>query len=109
METRVGLFKKLGLFSVTAIGFYIVGKKHIQKHNEERHRFETDARIDSESDEFTSQTKRPGFPANNPNFDYEERHEQLRYAGTGNSYSSRTGGDRFTMFAIFDRGYGKDK
>lgn len=109
METRTGLLKKLGLFGATAISFYLVGKKHIQSHNEERHKKETDATIDGEGDEFMTKVARPGFPENNPNFDYEERHQQLKYMGTGSSYSSRKPGDRFTMFAVFDRGYGKDK
>lgn len=107
METRKGLLTKLGLYSVGAIGFYLVGKRHIQKHNDERHKRETDARIDSETDEFSVKVKRPGFPENNPNFDYEERQLQSKYVGLGSSYSSRTPGDRFTMFGFFDREWGK--
>ncbi|ODV66181.1 hypothetical protein HYPBUDRAFT_142525 [Hyphopichia burtonii NRRL Y-1933] len=107
METSRGILKKLGLFGVTAITFYVVGKKHIQKRNDEKHRLQTDARIDSEFDEFSTKVRRLGFPENKPNFNYEERPEDLKYVGKGDSYSTRKGGDRFTYTALFSRDDGE--
>ncbi|KAK6461469.1 hypothetical protein DFJ63DRAFT_183611 [Scheffersomyces coipomensis] len=103
-ETRRGLLTKLGIFSGIAIGLFLVGKKHIAITKVERHKRETDATIDSEVEEYGNYGTRPGFPANNPTLNYEaDSSRASRYEGKGNSYSSRRPGDRFSMFAVFDR------
>lgn len=108
VETRNGVLFKLGVFGCAAIGLFIVGKRHIAAYKEERHRTETDARVDSEENEFGILAKRPGFPANNPTLNYEGQRGS-RFQGSGLSYHTRTPGDRLSMFAIFDRKWGSDK
>lgn len=104
METRRGLLTKLGIFSTAAIALFFTGKYHIASYKENRHRSETDARVDSEENEFGTLAKRPGFPLNNPNLDYESSVRPSKYEGSGSSYSTRTTGDRFGMGNIFGRG-----
>lgn len=70
----------------------MVGKKHIAAYKDERHRKETDARIDSSGNEFLSAPLRPGFPTALLEFQRESK-----YVGAGLAYSSRTPGDRFSF------------
>lgn len=100
METRRGLFTKLALFSSVAIGIYVVGKKHIAHYKDQRHRNETDARIDSSGDEFRAAPLKPGFPTAE-NLEYQR---ESKYVGAGNAYASRKPGDRFafTLSSIFE-------
>lgn len=107
METRNGLLSKLGIFGVAAVTLFMVGKRHIASYKDERHKRETDARIDSEADEFGITARRPGFPVNNPTMNYETGYRASKYQGSGNSYSSRRPGDRLSMFSVFDRDWSK--
>lgn len=109
METRKGLLTKLGIFGAVAIGLFMVGKYHIASYKEKRHRLETDARVDSEENEFGILAKRPGFPQNNPTLNYESDQRNSRYEGTGNSYSTRRSGDRFNMKSIFSSNWKQDE
>ncbi|MCH0629272.1 hypothetical protein JNB11_04775 [Kocuria palustris] len=114
METRQGLFKKLGIFSGVAIGLFLVGKKHIALLKERRHREELDAVVDRDDDDFGIVVPRPGFPAHNQNLDYELDLRPSKYEGAGNLYSTRRQGDRFLMWAIIqskvlDNGDDNDK
>lgn len=109
METRRGLFTKLGIFGSIALGLFVVGKYHIASYKDKRHRNETDARIDSEENEFGILAKRPGFPQNNPTLNYESDQRNSRYEGTGSSYSTRRSGDRFNMSAIFSSKWQDDE
>ncbi|ODV78572.1 uncharacterized protein CANTADRAFT_26619 [Suhomyces tanzawaensis NRRL Y-17324] len=103
VETRNSLLVKLGIFGVAAIGLFLVGKRHTAIYKDERHRRETDARIDSEDNEFGVHGHRPGFPSHNPTLNYDGRGS--RYEGTGSAYASRQGGDRLSFFSIFKGGF----
>ncbi|KAK6459236.1 uncharacterized protein RJT20DRAFT_14318 [Scheffersomyces xylosifermentans] len=105
VETRNGLLTKLGIFGVVAVSLFVVGKKHIASYKDERHKRETDARIDSDTEEFGVTARRPGFPINNPTLNYDANARDSKYRGAGNSYSSRRPGDRLSMFAVFDRNW----
>ncbi|KAK6202314.1 uncharacterized protein RJT21DRAFT_18917 [Scheffersomyces amazonensis] len=103
METRRGLLTKLGIYGGVAISLFLVGKKHIEYSKNERHKKETDARIDSEVKEFGTFGQRPGFPSNNPTMDYTNDPSRVsRYEGSGNSYSSRRPGDRLGFFSVLN-------
>lgn len=110
VETRKGILQKLGIFGCIGVGLFLVGKKHIASYKDDRHRNETDARLDSDENEFGVLARRPGFPTNNPTLNYEGKRGS-RFEGGGLAYASRTPGDRLSMFAIFDRkwNWGKDK
>lgn len=108
METRKGLLTKLGAFSAVAIGLTVVGKKHIATHKEDRHRLESDASVDHEEDEFADESVRPGFPSNNPNLNYEGAGRESKYVGTGVAYSTRTPGDRLSMWNVITKKIKKD-
>lgn len=105
METRKAFFTKLGLFGATALTMFIVGKKHISIHNEKRHRAETDARVDSDDNEFGVQVRRPGFPRNNPTMDYSAGERLSKFEAKGDAYSTRRPGDRLSMWATIKRCY----
>lgn len=105
METRRGFFTKLGLFGATALTMFLVGKKHIALHNDRRHRAESDARIDSDDNEFGVQVRRPGFPRNNPSLDYSGADRKSKFEATGDAYSTRRPGDRLSMWATVKRSY----
>lgn len=110
METRTGLFTKLGLYSCAAITLFIVGKRHIASHKDTRHRTETDALVDSDENEFATIRRRPGLPESRSDLEYGSGNSKSKYIGKGSAYASRTPGDRLTMFSIFDKNdYGKDK
>lgn len=100
VETRGSLFTKLGIFGCIAIACTIVGKRHIAATKDKRHRLETDARTDSEGNEFDYQVTKPGVPESSSKYVRESK-----YQGSGVSYSSRRPGDRLSMFAVFDKGY----
>lgn len=106
METRRGLLTKLGIYSAIAVSLFLGGKAHIASNNEKRHRLETDARVDSDENEFGVVTKRPGFPSNNPTLSYEGRGRASKYEGVGDAYSTRRSGDRLTMKSVFDWSWG---
>lgn len=102
METRKGLLTKLGIFTAVAVLLFVVSKKHIAAVKEDRHRLESDSSVDNpDTMEFTSVSARPGFPTNNPNLNYEGQGRESRYVGAGNSYSSRTPGDRLGFWNVF--------
>lgn len=103
METRQGLLTKLGAFTCVAVGLTVVGKKHIASHKEDRHRLESDASVDHEEDEFADTSVRPGFPANNPNLNYDGSGRQSKYVGSGLSYSTRTPGDKLSIWNVITR------
>lgn len=110
METRKGLLTKLGAFTVVAVGLTVIGKKHIAIHKEDRHRLESDASVDHEDDEFIDSSVRPGFPTNNPNLNYEGSGRESKYVGAGISYSTRTPGDRLSIWNVIIRSMSlKDK
>ena len=98
METRRGLFKKLGLFSAVAIGLAYYGKVRASNYKSGRHVSQSDALLNSEMKEFDDDYYYPGKP--NELGKYER---QSQYVGAGSSYSSRKPGDRLTTFKIFDR------
>lgn len=98
METRRGLFGKLGLFSAIAIGLAYAGKMRTSNYKNNRHVNQSDALVDSTVKEFDDDYYYPGKP--NELGKYER---QSQYIGAGSSYSSRRPGDRLTMFKIFDR------
>ena len=106
METRRGLLTKLGIYSAIAVSLFLGGKSHIASNNEKRHRLETDARVDSDENEFGVVTRRPGFPSNNPTLSYEGRGRASKYEGVGDAYSTRRSGDRLTMKSVFDWSWG---
>lgn len=100
METRRGLFKKLGIFGGVAITLFLVGKKHIAILKERRHQQELDAVVERDDDDFGIVVPRPGFPSYNQNLDYELDLRPSKYEGAGNLYSTRRQGDRFLMWAV---------
>ncbi|KAM9926395.1 hypothetical protein OXX80_010590 [Metschnikowia pulcherrima] len=99
METRKGLLTKLTGFSAVAIGLTVMGKQHIAAAKDTRHRKESDASIESDS-EFLDNARRPGFPSNNPNLNYESVQRESKYVGAGVAYSTRTKGDRLSMWNV---------
>ncbi|EGW31606.1 uncharacterized protein SPAPADRAFT_140229 [Spathaspora passalidarum NRRL Y-27907] len=109
METRRGFFTKLGFFCTTAVTLFIIGKRHIARHKDERHRVETDARIDSEDNEFGILAKRPGFPTNNPTLDYTAGDRKSKFEGGGNAYASRRPGDRLSVYTWVKMKYFSDE
>lgn len=109
METRKGLLTKLGLYTATAVGLVLIGKKHIAVHKEDRHKLESDSTVEYEDDnEFLDKTIRPGFPSNNPNLNYEGTGRESKYVGAGLSYSSRTPGDRLSIWNVISSRWLKD-
>lgn len=101
METQKGLLTKLALYSAAAVGLVVVGKKHIASHKEDRHKLESDANVEFADDsEFLDKSVRPGFPSNNPNLNYNVDGRESKYVGSGNSYSSRTSGDRLSIWNV---------
>lgn len=98
METRRGLFKKLGIFSGVAIVMVYGGKKSSSHYKSNRHAKQSDALVGGNHNEFDDEYYYPGKPTENGK--YERRNQ---YVGAGSSYSSRKPGDRLTMFKIFDR------
>lgn len=98
METRFGLLSKLGVYTVIAVGLVVVGKQHIASHKDKRHLQEFNQEI-SEL-EFANTSVRPGFPANNPNLNYESSSRESTYVGLGASYATRTKGDRLSMWNV---------
>lgn len=109
METTHGLLTKLGLFGVCAVGMFVVGKKHIAQFNDERHREETDARTDSDDNEFRQVSRRRGFPENNPRLDYQSDSRELRYVGLSTAYATRSKGDRLSTWNILLTKWGSDE
>lgn len=101
METRKGLLTKLGFFTAGAIGLMLIGKKHIAVHKDSRHRKESDASVEFAESEFSNTSRRPGFPENNPNLNYEGSNRESKYVGAGVAYASRTKGDRLSMWNVF--------
>lgn len=101
METQKGLLTKLALFTGVAITLTVLGKKHIASHNEDRHMQENYSSVDNDENEFVDKTRRPGFPSNNPNLNYEGGTRESKYVGAGMAYSSRTKGDRLSLWNIF--------
>lgn len=109
METRKGLLTKLGLYTVTAVGLVLVGKKHIALHKEDRHKLESDSTVEYVDDgEFLDKSVRPGFPTNNPNLNYDSTGRESKFVGSGCSYSSRTPGDRLSMWNVLSSRWRKD-
>lgn len=101
VETRASLFWKLGIFGCIALSFGIIGKRLIANQREDRHRSETDARIDSLRNEFNIAVNQPGMPEQTSGPSDHIRKSQ--YEGAGGAYATRKKGDRLSMFAIFDR------
>lgn len=107
METRKGLLSKLIGFSSMAIGLTIIGKYHIAAVKDTRHREESDASLESDS-EFLDNSVRPGFPTNNPNFNYESAQRESKYVGAGVAYLTRTKGDRLSIWNVITAKASKD-
>lgn len=107
METSRGLVTKLVLYSAGAVGLVILGKKHIAHHKEERHLKDSDTSLEN-SEEFEDSHKRRGFPSNNPNLNYEGKGRESKYVGAGQAYSSRTPGDRLSMWNVFKNKNSRD-
>lgn len=99
METRKGLLTKLAGFSAVAIGITVMGKYHIASIKDTRHREESDASLGSDS-EFLNKTRRPGFPTNNPNLNYDSAQRESQYVGAGVAYLTRTKGDRLSLWNV---------
>lgn len=99
METRQGLLKKLWLYTAAAVTLVVVGKKHIASHKEDRHKLESDASVEN-PEEFGDHSVRPGFPSNNPNLNYNVEGRESKFVGAGCSYSSRTPGDRLSIWNV---------
>ncbi|EGV61890.1 hypothetical protein PSN45_000583 [Yamadazyma tenuis] len=97
-ETRNGLAKKFGIVSVGAICLAYFGKARASSYKQGRHTNQSDALVDSQTKEFSTDYYYPG--KNEENGEYKRRSE---YVGAGSSYNSRRPGDRLTMFKIFDR------
>ncbi|CAK7895781.1 hypothetical protein CAAN1_12S03114 [[Candida] anglica] len=96
MESATGIIKKLAVLGSLGIGIFVFGKRHIAVHREDRHKQETDATAQSTG--LGHNPLKPGFPLQ------ETAKRESKYIGTpGAAYASRTKGDRFTMFNIFDR------
>lgn len=100
METSKGLIIKLGLYSAGAVGLVLIGKKHIALRKEERHLQDSDTSLTND-EEFVDSHKRRGFPSNNPNLNYEGKGRESKYVGAGQAYSSRTPGDRLSIWNVF--------
>lgn len=110
METQKGLLTKLALYSATAVGLVVVGKKHIASHKEDRHKLESDSTVEyADDNEFLDRSVRPGFPSNNPNLNYDVNGRESRFVGAGNSYSSRTPGDRLSIWNVVSSRWRKDE
>ncbi|GEQ72047.1 hypothetical protein JCM33374_g5733 [Metschnikowia sp. JCM 33374] len=107
METRKGLLTKLAGFSAVAVGLTVIGKYHIAAVKDTRHREESDASLESDS-EFIDNRRRPGFPENNPNFNYESAQRESKYVGAGVAYSTRTKGDRLSIWNVITAKSSKD-
>ncbi|QRG37441.1 hypothetical protein FDK38_001816 [Candidozyma auris] len=107
METSRGLITKLGLYSAAAVVLVVAGKKHIAYLKEERHLKESDISLERE-EEFEDKTTRRGFPTNNPNLNYEGTGRESKYIGSGSAYSSRTPGDRLSVWNVFKQKSGKN-
>lgn len=100
METRKGLLQKLGILTAVGIGIFLYGKRDIAHRKAERHRLESDSSVDYENEDFEDSSFRRGFPTNNPNLNYEVSGRESRYVGSGVSYSSRTPGDRLSIWNL---------
>lgn len=98
METRKGLFTKLGIFGGIAVVMVSYGRHRAASYRNSRHVNQTDAVIDSTIDEFDERKYHPGMQEESNKYERESK-----FVGAGNSYSSRKKGDRLTMFKIFDR------
>lgn len=99
METRRGLLTKLGAFSVVSVGLVVVGRQHIAALKDARH-MEESAQAQRDG-EFLDTSTRRGFPNNNPNFNYESNARESKYVGSGVAYSTRTKGDRLSIWNIW--------
>ncbi|KAF3988731.1 hypothetical protein FT663_03204 [Candidozyma haemuli var. vulneris] len=109
METRKGLATKLVLYSAGAVVLVVYGKKHIARHKEERYLKENDFSLETD-DEFVDSTTFRGFPTNNPGLNYEGQGRESKYIGNGQAYSSRTPGDRLSVWNVFkQKSSGKDE
>ncbi|CAK9439443.1 uncharacterized protein LODBEIA_P35610 [Lodderomyces beijingensis] len=100
-DTRNAILKRYGIFATIAIGLFLVGKKHIAYEKEQRHKMENDSDLNNSDNEFGISVKRPGFPAQNPNLNYDDNERRKsKYMGGGDAYSSRRPGDRLSFYNI---------
>ncbi|KAI3406148.1 hypothetical protein KGF56_000990 [Candida oxycetoniae] len=99
-ETQRSIVRRYGIFAAIAVSLFLIGKKHIAYEKEQRHKLENDADLNNSDNEFAISVKRPGFPENNPNLNYDDINRQSRYIGTGNAYSSRRPGDRLSLYSV---------
>ncbi|KAI5965167.1 uncharacterized protein KGF55_001387 [Candida pseudojiufengensis] len=109
-DTRSSILRRYGLFASIAIALFLIGKKHIAYKKDQRHKLESDSNIDNDHDknEFEIGYKRPGFPENNPNLNYDDFNRESKYIGIGDAYSSRRPGDRLSLYNILKQKYWPD-
>lgn len=108
LETRQGLLKKLGIYTAIAVGLVVVGKQHIAAAKDNRYKAESDASLEADN-EFVDTSRRPGFPSHNPNLNYEGSARESKYVGAGVAYSTRTKGDRLSLWNVFKAKTTKDE
>ncbi|RKP30459.1 hypothetical protein METBISCDRAFT_16201 [Metschnikowia bicuspidata] len=109
METRKTLVTKLGFFTAVAISIIIIGKKHIAHRKDSRHLKESALSVENELDDFLTVNRRPGFPEHNPNLNYDTPNRKSKYVGAGLSYSSRTPGDKLSIWNVMFKRRDDDK
>ncbi|CAD1812162.1 unnamed protein product [Candida parapsilosis] len=107
-ETRSTVLRRYALFAAIAISLFITGKKHIAYKKEQRHKLENDSDVNNSDNEFSISIKRPGFPENNPNLNYDDEKRQSKYIGSGFAYSTRRPGDRLSLYNILKQKYWPD-
>ncbi|KAG5419373.1 hypothetical protein I9W82_003140 [Candida metapsilosis] len=107
-ETRSSILRRYALFASIAIALFITGKKHIAYKKELRHQKENDSDINNSDNEFEISVRRPGFPENNPNLNYDDEGRQSKYIGSGFAYSTRRPGDRLSLYNVLKQTYWPD-
>ncbi|MDC6271217.1 hypothetical protein PP707_02845, partial [Acetobacter pasteurianus] len=99
-DTRSTLVRRYGIFAAVAVTLFLIGKKHIAYEKDQRHKMENDSDLNNSDNEFAVSVKRPGFPENNPNLNYDDASRRSKYVGSGDAYSSRRPGDRLNFYNV---------